>query len=587
MKKKLFAAILICLVFFTGNIISVQAIDTSEAQYIGTVRETNGSYTASNVCVPFNLDTQFLIDAGYLDSDCLDSTLTLSNGDALTYMPAISGYSDWILFDPEIAQNSSENFKLYLGGGTDMEGDIVYFPGDAGMTVADAASLEPGNNFEIETDGFIDTSLGSNKYLVQKGDNFYVAVSGGGEITAVLRQVTTTNSSNIRPSGDGSENAAGTYTKVNDGSDTTYNSSSSTSYLRSMFACTDFEPADPLVSINNVTVYFRFKTSSTYYTVYAKPALKVGGTVYEGTEQSVNTSWVTKSQSYTTSPATGQAWTQSEINSMELGYCYKTDASNSVNMADVWIVVNYTYVASSKTVSCSGIDSGEHNVKVSADGSNLYIYVDDVLKDTEALGGLSIANNSNGWEFFKNGSVLYLRSAEITIGGTLKGSWTWENDTTFTDLSGNSNNATPSFRVTSSDVDVSAAIITLESILLSEYETDGSGSGTGEIITTTIPAPDNLYSELDINLPGADLIDELLDAADIPNSLFWFPVLFGSAMMLGIFIFAFARDIMIQSLINGAALAFFGINGGLPFWVVIPFILMSVSVIIARKTVSM
>ena len=38
----------------------------------------------------------------------------------------------------------------------------------------------------------------------------------------------------------------------------------------------------------------------------------------------------------------------------------------------------------------------------------------------------------------------------------------WENDATFTDLSGNSHDATPTFRIASSDADVSASKITLD-----------------------------------------------------------------------------------------------------------------------------
>jgi hypothetical protein len=586
MKKRITITVVIMIIsLIWGNVATVMATDISNAQYLGAIRELNSSYTATNVCVPFTLSTQNLINAGYINSDCSDTAITLANGNSIPYMPAVDSGTNWILFDDQISQNSAENFNLYIGGGSDMGGDIVYFPGASGMTVPDNATLEPGNNFEIEIDGFIDTSSGSNKYIVNKNSAFYLVVSNEGEITATIRQVLTTDSSIIRPSGNGSESAAGTYANVSDGSDGTYNQTTSTSYVRSLFACNDFAPEQQLISINSITVYYRYRTSQVNNSAYAKPAIKIGSTVYEGTETNVTTAYVTKSQVYNTSPATNQAWTQSEINSMELGYCYKATSGYGAHMGDVWIVVNYNYIVDLKTVSCSGINSGGHTLEVSADGTNLNLYIDDVLKDTEALAGVSIPNNANNWVFCQNNSALYLRSAKISVNGTLKGSWVWENNTTFTDLSGNGNTATPTFRVTSSDADVSASILALDPIALAEYEY--SESDIPSLITTTLTAPSELYNESEVRLPGADLINELLDNSDIPRTLFWYPFLFGLAALFGLVTYYFSRDIMIQSIVNGGFLAFFGIMSGIPFWGVIPFALMATAIIISRKTVSL
>ena len=146
------------------------------------------------------------------------------------------------------------------------------------------------------------------------------------------------------------------------------------------------------------------------------------------------------------------------------------------------------------------IANGEHIIKVTADGTDINLYIDGVLEDTAALGGVSVLDNTNDWVFCENGSVLYLRSAKVSVGGALRGYWVWENSTIFTDLSGNENHATPTFRSVSSDADVSASLIAFTPIATAVYEAEEEV--ISPIITTTLTAPDGLYEASGVRLPG-------------------------------------------------------------------------------------
>ena len=93
----------------------------------------------------------------------------------------------------------------------------------------------------------------------------------------------------------------------------------------------------------------------------------------------------------------------------------------------------------------------------------LKIYIDDTLRDVDD--GVSVPNNSANWTFMQNNVMPYMEYQKIWIGGVLRQHIEWEYDDEFTDLSGNSNPATPSFRSASSDADVSAELISFQPVL--------------------------------------------------------------------------------------------------------------------------
>jgi len=160
----------------------------------------------------------------------------------------------------------------------------------------------------------------------------------------------------IRPSGAGSETSIGAqypdstshYDKVDevvaDGA-TTSVFNTTTSYQRDLYAMA--APVATVGVIDAVIIYFTIVAASGLFTaVYAKPSQKSGATVTDGTQVTGgHVSWATFSQTYTTNPATGIAYTWSDIDGLEVGVSLKSsDNAVGAYCTQVYIRVNYHIV---------------------------------------------------------------------------------------------------------------------------------------------------------------------------------------------------------------------------------------------------
>ena len=102
-------------------------------------------------------------------------------------------------------------------------------------------------------------------------------------------------------------------------------------------------------TINSVTVYSRGKVIATPggLKAYWTESLLIGGTLYNGTVSHQDTAWTTRSTVWRTNPATGAAWTLSDVEALEFGaYLNDTyDAGGNETWAQVtavWLVIDYT-----------------------------------------------------------------------------------------------------------------------------------------------------------------------------------------------------------------------------------------------------
>lgn len=70
------------------------------------------------------------------------------------------------------------------------------------------------------------------------------------------------------------------------------------------------------------------------------------------------------------------------------------------------------------SVTATGVASGEHVILVKADGFDLEIFVDDMVtpKDTSALGGVGMPNNSNDWKLLENNVMPYVEYIKFKVG---------------------------------------------------------------------------------------------------------------------------------------------------------------------------
>lgn len=178
----LISFILITLIAIPGIVI---ASDISDAEYDGTVRITNNSTTASPVFVPFSLNPSSLISSNYTLATLLDTSIQSNAGADVAYMPANPTSSNWCVYVPSILNSGVLDYKLYLGGGSDMNSKIRYFPGSTGMTTLDSATLELGDNFTITQSGYIDiTQSGAN--ITSKEDSLRTFIASSGNITSQI-----------------------------------------------------------------------------------------------------------------------------------------------------------------------------------------------------------------------------------------------------------------------------------------------------------------------------------------------------------------------------------------------------------------
>jgi hypothetical protein len=718
----------------------VLAISVTEAVYIADVVAYNtGTAITNGVAAVVPINTQALIDGKYVTSDLLNTALQTPGGSDVPYMPGV-GTNPWVFWIPSIGAGEQKSYSFYAGGPA-MQTGFYYFPASGGMTSADNnTSLEPGNNFQIEQKGYVDTSAGSDKTLVYKANAFKLYIQGANAIRSTILTATATDAATQRPNGVGDETnitshiplavqgavaddggvqtnettaaneatandmillpavpavndayyfggsvqfatmvvnigtqGVGTWTvtweywngsawtalggvtdntnafkaavgnqnvtftlpstwqtttvkaisaywvrarvatysavttqpkgtqawvgahwqAVSDNSDASYVYTTSTSYLRDLYACADSNLS--LVPINSVTIYFRIRSNSGAGSTSAKPAIKIGTVTYDGTEQSqAGISWATKSQVYNTSPATSVAWTWTEVDSMQIGLSLHTENSaHQAQCSDIWIVVNYNADTEVKAVTVTGVSSGELIVKTTAAANVMTLSVTNYAGTHQGpdspksvdITGVSVPNNSNTWSFITNGSMPYMDYHKISCPSTtLTQHIVYERDTIFDDLTENNNDATPTFVTTSSDPDVTAIFQNFRPIkenICSASLTEE----TPEMLTTPPEVPTGFYTEGSVNhLPGAQLINNLLDAGGIPQDLFWLPFCFGLAALASVFSYYFLRSMLFISIIGGVIILFFAATGAIPLWTFLIYAIIAIGVLVSERT---
>jgi hypothetical protein len=134
----------------------------------------------------------------------------------------------------------------------------------------------------------------------------------------------------------------------------------------------------------------------------------------------------------------------------------------------------------------------------------------------------TVPDNANDLVIAPAAVMPYMQYAEVYAGEVQTGYWEWKYDTTFTDLSGNGNDATPSFRTTSSDADVSAELISflpISTAIAPAYTI----SGAPDFITGNITTSGNFTSGAvgAGGPPGFSLVDDAATSGGTPNIWLW------------------------------------------------------------------
>lgn len=331
------------------------ASDISNARYFGVITISNNGTATTNVATVCDINTPALIDGNYLNSSANNSVVRTSGGADVPFMPGANATLPWCIWVPSIGANGIQSDVLYTANSTG--GEMRYFPGVLGANITDDASMEPTANFTLEIVGWVDTDNGTDKNLIYKQDAFRTYISGAENITA---EIAITTPVTLRPDGAGDETnlssqpGPNNWADAGDNNDATYVFTNNVAYVRDFYTLADGSTGN---SITSVTTYFRLQHSGGN-TVTGKPSFKIGGNIYEGAEGTAGGGAVTRSQLFTTSPATGVAWTWAEINAMQIGISLKGPAPTN-RALDIWIEVLPAVAAAA-----TGVSSGEHTVTV-------------------------------------------------------------------------------------------------------------------------------------------------------------------------------------------------------------------------------
>jgi len=523
------------------------ASDITNAAYSGVVEVSNNGTAASEVSVNCSIDTQSLIDDWGVDDNLTYTAVRNATGADMPYMPGV-GSNPWCFWVPSINAESYLNYVLYLGT-SNLSATRYYFPGSTGMNTSDNVDLEPGDNFTIELSGYIDTSQ-VDENLVCKSGSMSIHISGSSNITASFYSANSTDTETIRPNAPG---AAAPFNNYGDSpnwkcvdeasadDDTTYIYNTSQTYSTGYYNLGSASPPDHSV-ISSVDVYFRIKPNVTEGTAYATPILRLNSVNSEGTEEIRDPdTYLTYSQ--TISRPGGGNWSHSDIESLQVGLKLRiNNASYQARCTQIYAVVHYDTYSESLSVTAGDIESGEHKIAVYADTDNLTIEIDDVIKDSVALSGASAPDNNNDWTDCNVAATPYVEYIKKHVNGVLQQHIVWENDTAFHDLSGNDHDATPTFRTTSSDSDVTAELVSFEAINLATAPAY-SVTGGEPFITENISQSGNFTTAVNpTGFPGAAVIEEVSSSSGIPSQI-PFTIIFtltGLIMGLGA-VYAMAR----------------------------------------------
>lgn len=424
MKRVIMSLLLVLVILAIPSM--VIASDISDAIYYGTILVSNNGTAATSVAVNCTINGTALQDIYGVDSDYTYTALRSSSGSDIPYMP---GDENWIMYISNIGQDSNLNYIIYTGNSS-LDSKQYIFSNSSGTIVPDDATLEGGSNFSVNASGvFVDSSLD-----IAKDGAVKTISDSSGNVTAILYAISSwTSPTSYTDPSSGWTNETNAY----DGNQVSYATSltaasSWSSYLQLGLST--------YMSIDKI--YVRASRAST-------PGVPIEVDCY------VDGSWVNSIDATLSTDTLTTLYFDNVYYTDEIRVrLYNTYAGGSQNM-----YFNEIYVDSSTFTSCqTTID--EHDIAASANTTHWNLYVDDVLQDSTTLSGASMPDNSNDWTV----KAFYLYQFDIDVSGSNVCKIRWENDTTFTDLSGNGNDATPTLRTASSDTNVSAALVTFSPI---------------------------------------------------------------------------------------------------------------------------
>lgn len=567
MKKRLFIVLLV--LAFLGLPTVALASDISGARYYALIQVSNNGTATADVATTCNISTQNLINGNYLNSSANNCVIRTSSGAEVPFMPAVNATYPWCIWVPSIGADSYQNDILYTANSTG--GQLRYFPAAGGMTRADSASLEPTDNFTIEQSGWINTDNGTDKIIINKPGAFWIYVSPTmtGNITAAISANVCATQGTLSHNNMLNWNAE----RLVDGDITTKgfdtDGAGAGSWVRIDYG------AGNATELIGWSYYTNGTNCNANWNIQYSTNAADWTTVYTGLEMDGASGWHTATWD---SPGAYRYWRS-----------YKTDA---IEAGDDHMELFTLGTEASVNVTATGVSTGEHTVRATANVTHLGIYIDGSLEDSAAL-TTDVIDTAANWTYYQNMEG-YWHYTRIWIDGVLQQDIIWEYGTTFTDLSGNNHDATPTFRTASSDADVSAELVNFQPIAEAQAPDYALGIAPA-FIDPNITG--NMTGAFTITpgtgtFPLAEVIATVANATSTPPQLPLLIIAIFIILAASLTMSALMRQYGSGSLLAkiGIIVAFMGIfiavgNFAIDFWMLVVFLILAVSIAFMSKQI--
>lgn len=395
-----------------------------------SVTETAGN-TYGNLPLSVSVDNTNLASNYYIRNDGLDTRVTMASGTELPWMVVDDKVMTVV---PAVPPYSLGNYHYTTGNATIKNMDIITGQ-DGYITTADAEALEPGDNFSIETSGYVDTTaLGEDIFNKSGAVSLSVSPTTSGTITAKINPGAgnVVKYNYLYPSADVLTEIAQVFPSGSHYStiDDPYNSLDITDFVYT--GNTTFEKdrygltstiLDSHDIISEVRVYFYAVVSggSGGYG-YFIPHLYLNSTEQAGTQENVACGYQAALNQVISKPGGGD-WTVDDLNNLNVGMSIKCSTSGYfTELCQLYIKITYTDVSVSEdSISITGASSGDHTYTTGYDGTYLYLQMDgdsswDGVKSKRIISYAVPSNNSNNWIWGSNATPYFNYIKEVVNG---------------------------------------------------------------------------------------------------------------------------------------------------------------------------
>lgn len=208
-------------------------------------------------------------------------------------------------------------------------------------------------------------------------------------------------------------------------------------------------------------------------------------------------------------------------------------------------------------------------------------YSSDMLYQINYYSPTSVSDTSTDWQFAQNSTYNYLTTQTIAVNGTTVQDISWQNLAIWIDASGYGNNATPTFRTTTTNPNVTAYLMdirTFHEAVLSDWDLS---SYTNNLDIPDMPG--GMYDDGSPTFPGHAIFDDASTASNLPTQLFWFIVPCCLLVFIGLIVHDKTKSLVAQFLIIMIVTIFISLTHVWAFWVIIPMALIGGASTLAGK----